>query len=160
MNHQLGYRGNALNVPADARARRGMRPASPVRRARPEYAGVAMPALTISSTLHDSGRVLALDGEIDLATEARFQDAVTEALITQPSGRVVLDCTDLRFIDSSGLRVLIRAHKTAREQQAVLAIASPVQRVLQTLRITALDTRIPVFGTVSEALAAPRADRS
>ena len=117
-----------------------------------------MPALTISSTLHGSGRVLSLDGEIDLATEARFQEAVTEALITQPSGRVVLDCTDLRFIDSSGLRVLIRAHKTAREQRAVLAIAAPAQRVMQTLRITALDTRIPVFGTVPEALSAPRND--
>ncbi|MDT0330719.1 STAS domain-containing protein [Nocardiopsis lambiniae] len=119
-----------------------------------------MPDLTISSTLHDAGRVLALDGEIDLATENRFQDAVTEALVTQPDGRVVLDCADLRFIDSSGLRVLIRAHKTAREQRAVLAIASPIPRVMQTLRITALDTRIPVFGTVSEALAAPRSNVS
>jgi anti-sigma B factor antagonist len=156
MNHQLGYRGNALNVPVDARARRGMRPASPMRRARPDHAGVAMPALTISSTLHDGGRVLALDGEIDLATESRFQDAVTEALITQPSGRVVLDCTDLRFIDSSGLRVLIRAHKTAKEQQALLVIAAPLPRVMQTLRVTSLDTRIPVFASVSQALAAPQ----
>ncbi|RKS07680.1 anti-sigma B factor antagonist [Nocardiopsis sp. Huas11] len=113
-----------------------------------------MPDLTIVSTLHDAGRVLALDGEIDMATERRFQDAVTEALMTQPHGRVVLDCTDLRFIDSSGLRVLIRAHKTAREQEAVLAIAAPVHRVLQTLRVTSLDTRIPIFTTVTEALAA------
>ncbi|WP_017573121.1 STAS domain-containing protein [Nocardiopsis halotolerans] len=116
-----------------------------------------MPDLTISSTLHDAGRVLALDGEIDMATEHRFQDAVTEALTTQPFGRVVLDCADLRFIDSSGLRVLIRAHKAAKEQKALLAIASPIQRVLQILRVTSLDTRIPVFATVSEALSASRA---
>lgn len=115
-----------------------------------------MPDLNICSTLHDTGRVLVLDGEIDMATEHRFQDAVTEALTTQPHGRVVLDCSDLRFIDSSGLRVLIRAHKTAREQQAVLAIAAPVHRVLQTLRVTSLDTRIPVFTTVTEALSAPQ----
>ena len=113
-----------------------------------------MPDLTISSTLHESGRVLTLDGEIDMATEARFQDAVTEALTTQPFGRVVLDCADLRFIDSSGLRVLIRAHKAAKEQQALLVIAAAPQRVLQTLRITSLDTRIPVYESVSQALAA------
>ncbi|WP_159941539.1 MULTISPECIES: STAS domain-containing protein [unclassified Nocardiopsis] len=116
-----------------------------------------MPDLTISSTLHEAGRVLALDGEIDMATEDRFQEAVTEAITTQPLGRVVLDCSDLRFIDSSGLRVLIRAHKAAKEQRALLAIASPIQRVLQTLRVTSLDTRIPVFDTVSEALTAPHA---
>lgn len=114
-----------------------------------------MPDLTISSTLHSAGRVLALNGEIDMATEDRFQEAVIEALITQPHGRVVLDCAELRFIDSSGLRVLIRAHKTAKEQQALMAIASPIRRVMQTLRVTSLDTRIPVFGTVTEALTAP-----
>jgi len=114
-----------------------------------------MPDLTISSTLHPAGRVLALNGEIDMATEDRFQEAVTEALITQPHGRVVLDCTELRFIDSSGLRVLIRAHKTAKEQQALMAIAAPIHRVMQTLRVTSLDPRIPVFDTVTEALTAP-----
>ncbi|MCY9787636.1 STAS domain-containing protein [Nocardiopsis sp. EMB25] len=116
-----------------------------------------MPDLTIVSTLNEAGRVLSLDGEIDMATEHRFQDAVIEALTTQPSGRVVLDCSDLRFIDSSGLRVLIRAHKAALEQRALLAIAAPVDRVMQTLRVTALDTRIPVFASVAEALSAPRA---
>jgi hypothetical protein len=98
MNHQLGYRGNALNVPVDARARRGMRPASPARRARPDYAGVAMPALTISSTLHDGGRVLALDGEIDLATESRFQDAVTAALLTLLLGAATLLFSTLLYL--------------------------------------------------------------
>ncbi len=117
-----------------------------------------MPDLTISSTLHSAGRVLALSGEIDMATEHNFQEAVTEALVTQPHGRVVLDCTDLRFIDSSGLRVLIRAHKTAKEHQVLLAIAAPIHRVLQTLRVTSLDTRIPIFDTVSEALTAPSGD--
>ena len=155
MNHQLGSRGNATYAPVTTRPRWGdVWSASPTHRAGPEYAGVAMPDLTIASTLHESGRVLTLDGEIDMATEARFQDAVTEALTTQPFGRVVLDCADLRFIDSSGLRVLIRAHKAAKEQQALLVIAAAPQRVLQTLRITSLDTRIPVYESVSQALAA------
>lgn len=155
MNHQLGHRGNAKNALAGTRSWSGVRPAAPTCRTRPEYAGVAMPDLTISSTLHEAGRVLALDGEIDMATEERFQEAVIEALTTQPLGRVVLDCADLRFIDSSGLRVLIRAHKAAKEQKVFLAIASPPHRVLQTLRVTSLDTRIPVFETVSDALSAP-----
>ena len=116
-----------------------------------------MPDLIISTTLHESGQVLTLDGEIDMATEGRFQEAVTAALTTQPFGRVVLDCANLRFIDSSGLRVLIRAHKAAKEQQALLVIAAPLPRVMQTLRVTSLDTRIPVFPSVTQALTAPQA---
>src|SRR5699024_5126645 len=112
MNRQLGRPGKTTN--AASRWSDDVRPASPTYRARPEYAGVVMPDLTISSTLHSAGRVLALSGEIDMATEHNFQEAVTEALVTQPHGRVVLDCTDLRFIDSSRLRVLFRAHKTAK----------------------------------------------
>ena len=63
-----------------------------------------------------------IDEAVAVGGRRTKKEAVTEALVTQPHGRVVLDCTDLRFIDSSGLRVLIRAHKTAKEHQVLLAI--------------------------------------
>ena len=69
-----------------------------------------MPALKITTRCHDNGLVLVLDGEIDMATEDQFHQAVREAVESRPRGRVVLDCTGLAFIDSSGLRVLIQAH--------------------------------------------------
>src|SRR5699024_10473313 len=114
--------------------------------------------LTIYPTLHSAGRVLALGGEIDMPTEHNFQEAVTEALVPQPHGRVVLHRTDLRFIDSSGLRARIPAPTTAKEPQVLRASAAPAHRVLQTLRVTSFDTRIPIFDTVSEALTASFGD--
>lgn len=117
-----------------------------------------MPPLDITPHEYERGRVLVIEGEIDLATEARFHEAVLEALRAQPFGRVVLDCAGLSFIDSSGLRVLIRAHKAAKEHHSSLLIASPTPRVAQTLHVTSLDTRIPVFPSTEAALAAPLAD--
>ncbi|TQN27835.1 anti-sigma B factor antagonist [Haloactinospora alba] len=114
-----------------------------------------MPALTISSHEHEDGLVLALDGEIDMATERQFHRAVLDAVAARPHGRVVLDCTRLSFIDSSGLRALIRAHKGASEHDARVFLAALSDRVAQILRVTAVDTRIPVFPTVEAALAAP-----
>ncbi|GAB3483785.1 STAS domain-containing protein [Nocardiopsis coralliicola] len=119
-----------------------------------------MPTLKIITREHDDGCVLALSGEIDMATEQRFHREVREAVETRPHGRVVLDCTQLSFIDSSGLRVLIQAHKLAKEHYTAVLIAAPNDRVAQLLRVTAIDTRIPVLPGVAAALAAPVDPRS
>ncbi|TDQ53161.1 STAS domain-containing protein [Actinorugispora endophytica] len=114
-----------------------------------------MPALQITVRTHDDGTVIALDGEIDIATEDDFRRTVLHVAGERPNGRVVLDCDQLSFIDSSGLRVLIQCHKAGRENDSRLMVAAPSERVAQILRVTAIDTRIPVYPTVDDALTAP-----
>lgn len=114
-----------------------------------------MPALQITVRNHDDGTVLALNGEIDIASEEDFRRAVLAAAGERPNSRIVLDCGQLSFIDSSGLRVLIQCHKAGKEHDSRLLIASPSERIAQILRVTALDTRIPVYPTVEKALTAP-----
>ncbi|PSK98550.1 anti-sigma B factor antagonist [Murinocardiopsis flavida] len=114
-----------------------------------------MPALKVTTCPHDDGTVLLLEGEIDIATEDQFHAAAVGAVEAEPHGRVVLDCQDLNFIDSSGLRVLIQTHKSAKEHYGHVLIAAPNARVAQILRVTAIDSRIPVFPSVADALAAP-----
>ncbi|GAA3746316.1 anti-sigma B factor antagonist [Spinactinospora alkalitolerans] len=114
-----------------------------------------MPALQITIRNHDDGTVIVLDGEIDIATEDEFHRAVLDAMSAEQHGRVVLDCTRLSFIDSSGLRVLIQCHKAGKEHDSRVFIAAASERVTQILHVTAIDTRIPVYPTVESALAAP-----
>nr|WP_184080565.1 STAS domain-containing protein [Nocardiopsis mwathae] len=114
-----------------------------------------MPALTITTRNHDDGLVITLDGEIDMATEEQFHQAVLDSVGTRPYSRVVLDCARLGFIDSSGLRVLIQSHKIAKEHYTGVFIAAPTDRVARLLHVTRINTRIPVFPTVDAALAAP-----
>jgi anti-sigma B factor antagonist len=116
-----------------------------------------MSALQITVDERNDATVIVLDGEIDIATENDFRDTVIAALEKHPGGRVVLDCTGLAFIDSSGLRVLVQSYKTAQEHGCRLLIAAPSERVAKILRVTALDTRIPVHPTVEAALAFPAA---
>ncbi|AAZ54371.1 anti-sigma factor antagonist [Thermobifida fusca YX] len=117
--------------------------------------GVTMSALQITVDERNDATVIVLDGEIDIATENDFRDAVTSALEQRPGGCVVLDCAGL--IDSSGLRVLVQSYKAAQEHRCQLRIAAPPERVAKILRVTAIDTRIPVHPTVEAALAAPAA---
>lgn len=114
-----------------------------------------MPALQITTRTDDDGVVLVLNGEIDMAAEEQFHRVVQDTLESAPHQRIVLDCTELRFVDSSGLRVLIQSHRSARERGAMLFIASVTDRLAQILRVTGIDTRITIFPTVEAALAAP-----
>lgn len=114
-----------------------------------------MPALKVTTCPHDDGTVLLLEGEIDIATEDQFHAAAVDAVESQPHGRIILDCRRLDFIDSSGLRVLIQTHKAAKEHYGRVLIAAPNPRIAQILHVTAIDSRIPVFPTVEDALAAP-----
>ncbi|KUP96343.1 STAS domain-containing protein [Thermobifida cellulosilytica] len=116
-----------------------------------------MSALQITVDERDGAAVIVLGGEIDIATEHDFRDAVAAALEKHPGGRVVLDCSGLFFIDSSGLRVLVQSYRAAQERHCQLFIAGPSERIAKLLRVTAIDTRIPVHPTVAAALEAPAA---
>ncbi|REE95922.1 anti-anti-sigma factor [Thermomonospora umbrina] len=53
-------------------------------------------------------------GELDLATAPLLRGHLARVLLTHRRPRVVLDLADLTFCDSSGLSVLIEAHKRLR----------------------------------------------
>ncbi len=114
-----------------------------------------MSALHITTRTDDDGVVLVLNGEIDMASEEEFHRVVQDTLESVPHARVVLDCSQLRFVDSSGLRVLIQSHRSAKERGVGFFIAAVTDRLAQILRVTGIDTRITIFPTVEAALAAP-----
>lgn len=78
------------------------------------------------------GRVVTVRGELDLAAADNLWKKIEPLL--KPGIVVVLDGTQLSFLDSSGLRVLLQAHKRAENDGAVFRLVAPqppVQRVLE-----------------------------
>jgi anti-anti-sigma factor len=63
--------------------------------------------LVIRAERYDGTVVLALDGELDLATSPDLELALLKA--GADCGRVVLDLSALEFMDSTGLHVLLKA---------------------------------------------------
>ncbi|HEV3170078.1 MAG TPA: STAS domain-containing protein [Actinocrinis sp.] len=87
--------------------------------------------------------VVSVRGELDLAAAERLWMELEPLIV--PEAVVVLDGTEMTFLDSSGLRVLLQAAKRASASKAVFRLVAPqppVQRVLE-LAGTAgfLDTR-------------------
>lgn len=91
---------------------------------------------------------LALGGELDLANTQRFEGSVGPV----PAGtRVVIDLRELRFIDSTGIRVLMSLDLRSRAEEWHLSLEAPRAPVKRVLDLCRIYERIPI---VEEA--APR----
>lgn len=82
-----------------------------------------------------------VDGQIDSHTATGFNDV----LVDIPADKAVtVDLGAVTFIDSSGLRVLVRAEKRQTAGQGRLTIANPSAPVLRLLEITGLASELTI----------------
>jgi anti-sigma B factor antagonist len=96
--------------------------------------------------------ILALAGELDLSTVPRVKGPLVEQLRERPG--VIVDLTDLSFIDSSGIGILIqasRAFANGSQMHVVIGRGSQVERVFSIARI---GQALPVFFDREQAVAA------
>jgi anti-sigma B factor antagonist len=91
-------------------------------------------------------------GEIDMATKPRL--AAVVAAIPGADGPLVVDLTDVTFMDSTGLAVLLRIDRAAREAGRRLAIACPEGPARLVLAVSGVEDELPLYPTRAEALAA------
>ncbi|MFF0191270.1 STAS domain-containing protein [Streptomyces sp. NPDC005244] len=108
--------------------------------------------LSITQTERAGLRVLTLCGQIDADTT----DALQRGLQTSAPGssRTILDLSSVTFMDSSAINVLVAARRDAVGAGGWIRMAhltEPVQRVVE---IVGLDTIIPCYATLAEALTA------
>jgi anti-sigma B factor antagonist len=96
--------------------------------------------------------VVRLGGELDLYNAPQVRDALAEACSDSPQ-RVVVDLSEVEFIDSTALGVLIEARTRIDNRQAFL-LASPGLETRRALEISGLDRHFTVHDSVSDALVA------
>ncbi len=112
--------------------------------------------MTFSATsrgFEDGAYVVEVEGELDLATVGGFQDALDRALQDDASP-VLVDLERCGFIDSTGVRTLVSAHRAlgGRDGGKALAIVAGENEVRRVLGITGIDSVIPIFTDRREAL--------
>ncbi|WP_051709114.1 STAS domain-containing protein [Streptomyces sp. NRRL S-350] len=99
-------------------------------------------------------RVVTVSGELDHDTA----DGLRTALARPLEGgvrRLVVDLADLRFCDSTGLNILLRAHLDTEAAGLRLDLAGPSATLLRLLAITGADTVLRIHPDLASALAAP-----
>jgi len=111
--------------------------------------------LSVSTEDVDGHRVVSVRGEVDVYSAPTLRKCLQESMDDQHHDLIV-DLTDIAFIDSTGLGVLVAGQNRAGELGGKLSVVCAQERVLKLFRITGLDEVFAIHSTRDEALSADR----
>lgn len=104
-------------------------------------------------SFEEGGRtVVQVGGEIDVYTAPVLRERLA-ALHEAGQHDLVVDLRAVRFMDSTGLGVLVGVLKRVRLARGSLSLVIDSERILKVFRITALTQIFDIFGSVGDALA-------
>jgi len=105
--------------------------------------------MQIEMTSNSDSQIITVSGEVDLATSPELDVAIIGALESGTQS-LVIDLSDVSFMDSSGLGVIVRGLKRCREADKDLDLVISNERVLKVFGITGLDQVIPIHASIEE----------
>jgi anti-sigma B factor antagonist len=107
----------------------------------PEGDALATVEVTTRAGANDGEWVVAIAGEIDVATSSLLHGDLA-SLVERRARRIVLDLHHMSFIDSSGLGVLVGTLRRLKEQEGeaivLRGMQDPVRRVFEITGLTGL----------------------
>lgn len=98
-------------------------------------------------------KVMHLHGPIDVSRAMELRDLLG-AQIDSASARVLVDLTDVSLIDSSGIGILVTAHRRADGQGARFGLAGAAGTVARVFEMTRTNKLLSLYDTVEEGVAA------
>jgi anti-sigma B factor antagonist len=102
------------------------------------------------SSLDGGVTYVQLSGDVDLAVELELREELSE-LVNDGHKRVVVDLTDVSFIDSAGLAVLLHISGKLRRGRG-LAVVCPNESMRGLFELVGLNLLFPIDDTLEDAL--------
>jgi anti-sigma B factor antagonist len=106
----------------------------------------------VTESLGNGTRVVALRGELDVATVPSLDEALSVAVRVEGTPKLLLDLSEVTFIDSTALMRLLTAQRELdrRGGQMVLVCSNPT--VLRLFEVTRTNETFEIFPTRDRAL--------
>jgi anti-sigma B factor antagonist len=95
--------------------------------------------------------VVTMPAEIDVTNADRIGGELSAA-IASGAGIVVADMTGTRFCNSSGISMLVLAHRQAAANGAELRLVVLSAAVLRALKLVRMDCLLPIYASLDAAL--------
>jgi len=96
-------------------------------------------------------QVVGIKGRLDTSNYLQLEGKLLD-LISKDSA-MLIDCVQLDYISSSGLRVLLQALKKAQQQNCRLALCSLQSTIMEIFKVSAFDTIFSIYPDRAAALA-------
>ena len=111
-----------------------------------------MTILEVESEERDGLVHVSLRGELDLSTVGKVDDELQRAERPGPPV-LVLDLSRLTFLDSTGLRCVVRAAERARDEERRFVVVKGPEAVQRVFEITRLEERLELVEDASSVQA-------
>jgi anti-anti-sigma factor len=95
--------------------------------------------------------VLSVSDTVDLLSAPRFTKAIDDALAKAPAG-VIVDLTDVIFLGSIGMSILVEARKHASAVSAQFGVVAEGAATSRPIKLLGLDAVVPLYPTLDDAL--------
>ncbi len=96
--------------------------------------------------------ILGLAGDIDLTGAKMFRERIVQ-ILDRAEQTLLIDFTDVTYINSTGLSVLILAAKRLGKSSGKLALTGVTDSIQRVLKITGLTSLFTILPTRAEGLA-------
>jgi stage II sporulation protein AA (anti-sigma F factor antagonist) len=106
----------------------------------------------LSAESHGDSVVITVHGDLDIITSPRLDESLIKVQGTHQ--RVIVDLSDVDFLDTSALAVIVGHWKRLESTGGMLALAGARYRYTKTLWITGLADKLTLYETVADALSA------
>jgi anti-sigma B factor antagonist len=111
--------------------------------------------MSLTSTMTDGAQIVTVNAErIDAAMAIQFKEDMRSET-ESGAARVILDLSEVKFIDSSGLGAIVAAMKQLGSGRK-LDLAGLTPMVDKVFRLTRMDTVFSLYSTLSDATAATK----
>jgi len=107
--------------------------------------------LTLRITSHGDVLVYHFQGVIDIATSPSVRETLVQAA-NDANPNLVVDLTQVTFLDSTGIGALIGAHRRALERAGKLRLVVPEGQLERLFSLTGLAKVFPTFRDLDDAL--------
>ena len=108
--------------------------------------------MALEITEQDGATIVALSGDVDLQTSPEVRQGLLECL--EKHDKVVVDMSQVNYIDSSGVASLVKAFQVSRKKGSSFALAHISAAALRVLNLARLDKVFSIFENIEDAIAA------
>jgi anti-sigma B factor antagonist len=108
----------------------------------------------------DGVSLVALTGRIVLGEESGALREAVASLMTAGKQKVVLNMSEVTYIDSAGLGILVASYVSARKQGALIRLCALGNKFREVLQLTRLVTIFDVYDTPTAAIESFRQDNA
>ena len=106
--------------------------------------------MRVSTRYAGSHTVVAVSEVVDIATSAELRKYLAD-VVEAGARSLVLDLSDVRYLDSTGLTVLVETFRLIGGQSGAMVVVCGESLVRRVLEVTGLDRAFAVRDTLAEA---------